>query len=59
MKIWSKTPDGCFIPSQTGRLTIGRTDSDSEERISQPKELINQLASHCGREELVVQEEME
>jgi hypothetical protein len=24
IKIWSQAPDGCFIPRQTGRLTIGR-----------------------------------
>jgi hypothetical protein len=24
MKIWSKVPDGCFIPRQTGRLIVGR-----------------------------------
>jgi hypothetical protein len=24
MKIWSKAPDGCFIPRQTGRLIVGR-----------------------------------
>jgi hypothetical protein len=24
IKIWSKAPDGCFIPRQTGRLTVGR-----------------------------------
>jgi hypothetical protein len=23
-KIWSKTPEGCFIPRQTGRRTVGR-----------------------------------
>jgi hypothetical protein len=24
IKIWSLAPDGCFIPRQTGRLTVGR-----------------------------------
>jgi hypothetical protein len=24
IKIWSKAPDGCFIPRQTGRLIVGR-----------------------------------
>jgi hypothetical protein len=24
IKIWSSAPDGCFIPRQTGRLTVGR-----------------------------------
>jgi hypothetical protein len=24
IKIWSYAPDGCFIPRQTGRLTVGR-----------------------------------
>jgi hypothetical protein len=24
IKIWSQAPDGCFIPRQTGRLTVGR-----------------------------------
>jgi hypothetical protein len=24
IKIWSKAPDGCFIPRQTARLTVGR-----------------------------------
>jgi hypothetical protein len=24
IKIWSEAPDGCFIPRQTGRLTVGR-----------------------------------
>jgi hypothetical protein len=24
IKIWSCEPDGCFIPRQTGRLTVGR-----------------------------------
>jgi hypothetical protein len=24
IKIWSWAPDGCFIPRQTGRLTVGR-----------------------------------
>jgi hypothetical protein len=24
IKIWSQTPDGLFIPRQTGRLTVGR-----------------------------------
>jgi hypothetical protein len=24
IKIWSWSPDGCFIPRQTGRLTVGR-----------------------------------
>jgi hypothetical protein len=24
IKIWSWVPDGCFIPRQTGRLTVGR-----------------------------------
>jgi hypothetical protein len=24
MKIWSKAPDGCFIPRQIGRLIVGR-----------------------------------
>jgi hypothetical protein len=25
IKIWSKAPDGCFIPRQTGRLIVGLT----------------------------------
>jgi hypothetical protein len=25
IKIWSLDPHGCFIPRQTGRLTVGRT----------------------------------
>jgi hypothetical protein len=24
IKIWSQSPDACFIPRQTGRLTVGR-----------------------------------
>jgi hypothetical protein len=24
IKIWSYAPEGCFIPRQTGRLTVGR-----------------------------------
>jgi hypothetical protein len=24
INIWSWAPDGCFIPRQTGRLTVGR-----------------------------------
>jgi hypothetical protein len=24
MKMWSKAPDGCFIPRQTGQLIVGR-----------------------------------
>jgi hypothetical protein len=24
IKIWSQAPEGCFIPRQTGRLTVGR-----------------------------------
>jgi hypothetical protein len=24
IKIWSQAPDGCFIPRQTGQLTVGR-----------------------------------
>jgi hypothetical protein len=24
IKVWSWAPDGCFIPRQTGRLTVGR-----------------------------------
>jgi hypothetical protein len=32
IKIWSQAPDGCFIPRETGRLTVSRnkeSDSDS------------------------------
>jgi hypothetical protein len=24
IKVWSQTPEGCFIARQTGRLTVGR-----------------------------------
>jgi hypothetical protein len=27
-KIWLQTPDGCFIPRQTGRQTVGRNITD-------------------------------
>jgi hypothetical protein len=24
VKVWSRAPDGCFVPGRTGRLTVGR-----------------------------------
>jgi hypothetical protein len=33
IKIWSQAPDGCFIPRQTGRLTVGRNISQTKSKL--------------------------
>jgi hypothetical protein len=50
-KIWSQAPDGCFIPRQTGRLTVGR---NIRLRLSEGVQCVNSDSSfvirHSGRE---------
>jgi hypothetical protein len=42
IKIWLQAPDGCFIPRQTGRLTIGR---NIKTQVQTQSELVGQKAS--------------
>jgi hypothetical protein len=38
IKIWSLAPDGCFIPRQTGRLTVGRNIRLRLDQVSSVRE---------------------
>jgi hypothetical protein len=50
IKIWSYAPDGCFIPRQTGRLTVGR-NKKTRSTVSQSGVAVAEARGQVGKSE--------